>query len=170
MAEHLVKTLCHIDLQFIEVEILQHIEGGVAASEVVHPALVARFPEAVDFALELLAVFDEGAFGDFYANITSGQAVLPDDSFDDVEGIDLIEIGAGQVDGNREDRHAGIFHRAQTFPDLLDDVGVQFVNELGIFKDRNEHVRRELRKVPQMHHRPQRPDIRRVSCISKTIS
>ena len=133
----------HIDLQFIEVEILQHIEGGVAASEVVHPALVARFPEAVDFALELLAVFDEGAFGDFYANITSGQAVLPDDSFDDVEGIDLIEVGAGQVDGNREDRHAGIFHRVQTFPDLLDDVGVQFVNELGIFKDRNEHVRRE---------------------------
>lgn len=56
----------HVQLQGIKMIGLQHIQGGVAAAEIVQPALIARLPETVNFQSQPLSVPLQGRLRDFH--------------------------------------------------------------------------------------------------------
>ena len=92
----------HVDFEFVEVVILQRIERGVAAAEVVHPHLVSGGAEAVEDDADFSGVLHKHALCDFYAQERAGDAVFVSDAFDFFIDVAGEEVHAGQVEGNRD--------------------------------------------------------------------
>ena len=55
----------HIQLDQVKIKILQHVQGGKAGAEIVHPDLEACFVEAADLLLQVIVVDALYRFGDF---------------------------------------------------------------------------------------------------------
>ena len=90
----------HIQFDGVEGIILQHVQGGVAAAEIVHPQAVAVLAELVQDGGDDAHILDKDAFGDFDGQVPVGDTgpVYPAADF----GMDVTieEIQPGQVEGN----------------------------------------------------------------------
>ena len=133
----------HIDLDFIEMVIFQHVQGRIAAAEVVHPHFIAGVPEFVDLGADADAVLDEDAFRDFHMNHMVGHPVLPDDGVHFFKNRAAVEIDAGQVEGNRNHRQSLAHSGAVSFADFFQHIEVQLLNLAAFLQGRNEIGRRK---------------------------
>ena len=71
----------HVQLQFIEVEILEDVQGRVTASKVIEPAPVSGAVEFFYFFFQMSVIPGKGGFRDFHAEPALLEAEGPDDFF-----------------------------------------------------------------------------------------
>ena len=133
-----VPEKAHVQFDQIHLVILQHIQGRIAAAKVVQPDFISLFPQLVQCLMDHLGVLGQGAFRDFHMEKITGQAVLFPGVFHHTEHIHAVKIVSGQVEGNRG--NAQIF--VQPFPQhpahFLQHIGVQPVDQPGLFQHRDE--------------------------------
>ena len=118
----------HVDFDFIEMVILQHVQGRVAAAEIVHPHFKAGVPEFVDLGADADAVFDEDAFRDFHMNHAVGHLVFPYNGIHFFENGSAVEIDAGKVERNGNHRKSFIHAGPIGLADFFQHVEIQLLN------------------------------------------
>lgn len=137
-----VRQEFHIDLQFIEAVVLEDIQRGIAAAEVVHPDLEACFMEIVDFFADLAEVMDEDAFSDFHIQHVVRDAVLVGDAVQFLEHFAGEEVDAGKVEGNGHNRFSAVDAFPVVLADMLDHVHIELADLTAVFESRDEDAGR----------------------------
>ena len=132
----LVETLheTHVELDEVKVDLLQHVEGGVAAAEVIHPHREAELPEAVHLRLHELEVTADDALRDLngdHGAIDAGVVHPLSDLLHDVAGV---KVGAGEVDGLGHHVEACLRLLLHLFQHLLEHVEIQLIDQPGLFE------------------------------------
>ena len=92
----------HIELELIEGDLLEHVQGGVGASEIVHPDLVAGGVELLYDSLQQLLLLGHHALRDLEINEVMGDFIIADDIVH--KGEDIIaqeKIQPGEIDRYR---------------------------------------------------------------------
>ena len=82
----------HVELDDVELIVLEHVEGGVAAAEVVEPDLIAARAESLDAVADELAVLDKRVLRDLDAQQVAREVVFLHDAFDERD-----RVGQGEV-------------------------------------------------------------------------
>ena len=133
----------HIDFQFIQEEIVKHIEGGIAAAEIVQPALIAGPAEIGDGLSQGILALYQGGLGDFNAQQPSWQLIAFHHFLHVGQWISCFKIHTGQVDGHRHHRKVIVPPERQKRRHLLQNIPVQLINNAGILQHRYEKGRRQ---------------------------
>ena len=77
----------HIQFNFIKIKLLEGIQGGIGAAEIVHPYLVASRPEPVHNSLQELLLLGHDAFSNLKVDKLMRDMVLTDDLIRDGENV-----------------------------------------------------------------------------------
>ena len=120
----LVAQELHVDLQEVEIEILQGVEGGVSAAEVVEPDLVAVPMKVVDMGRDHLLVLRQGRLRDLYGNLPVGDVIFRQDGIDAFVDIRDVQIVAGKVDRGIGIGNALVLAGPHVPADTFEDVEV----------------------------------------------
>ena len=140
LAEGAEKT--HVQLEFVEAVVLEHVQGGIAAAEVVHPDLIAGLPEAFHHVAHLSLLFGKDAFGDLYIEKIVGD-MAGTGVFIHGKNIALCKVHARQVDGNGN-RGLVVFNRlTNAAADRLDHKAVKPVDALCLLEYRDKGIGRQ---------------------------
>ena len=91
----------HVQLQHVQLELAEHIQGGIAAAEIVHLYGKAKVSQLIHGTDDLLRVFRVGAFRNFQVQQLGIDPPFPNDLPKYVRQIRLIDVRPGHVDGNR---------------------------------------------------------------------
>lgn len=83
-----------VDLELVELVVLQDVERGIGAAEVVEPDLIARLVELAQLVDEQVAVLDEHRRRDLDAQVVARDVVLLDDALDESERVHQHEVVA----------------------------------------------------------------------------
>ena len=139
----------HIEFDQVEMDILQHIQGGIAAAEIVHPHLKAQLLEAGDLLFDKLEIAAHDAFGDFDGQLGSADVRLVHPAADFLHDIAAFKVRPGQVQGRGHHIQAHPLLPLHLFQDLVQHVQIQLVNQLGFLQHGNELGGRQeaLRRV-----------------------
>ena len=141
----------HIDLELVKGVVLQEVQRGVPAAEIVHPYLIARGVEALDGPVHHQLVLGEDALGDLDAQVVVGDAELLCHFVHHGVHVEKLEIPPGEVHGNGQRGSALVDGLPQLGADITDDEGVQTVDEVVALQHMDELVRHdhpELRVDP----------------------
>ena len=133
---------CHIQLQDIDRHLIQHIQGRIAASEIVHFDDKAQFPQMADRLDDLSRILRVGAFRNLKMEPGRRQAVFTDDAHHNIRDIRVINIRPGYVHGDRHGRVALIVPPAQITAGFIPHKLIQFCDESVLFKQWNKFRRR----------------------------
>ena len=131
----------HVDLQFIELIILERIQGRIAASEIIHPDLEAGPVEFRNHLAHQLLLLSHEAFGDLNIDQAAGNLIKADCIVHFLENIAERKIQTGQVDRDRDRNILRIQYSADQSAYLPDDAYVKAVDQLVLFKDGYELIR-----------------------------
>ena len=133
----------HVELDEVDRVILEDVQRGVAAAEVVEPDLIALLAQAVDGLLDGPRVPREDALRDLDVQEIARHGVLPARSLDEVEDVQHVEVVAREVERDRRDGQVLVEPLAQHAADLLEHESVEAVDEAHLLEDRDEGPRRE---------------------------
>ena len=128
----------HIHLQLVEPVILQHVQGGVAAAEVVHPDLIARALEAGDDAAHEGFVVAEGALRDLDADKVFWHPVLRHRRLHHGEHIAQLTVQPGEIDGYGDQDAPALRRLPVTGAHLPGDIGVQLMDAAAALQNADE--------------------------------
>ena len=131
----------HVHLQLIEGVILEHVQRGKPAAEVIHPDLVACFAEPIQCGVDPLRHVREQALGDLNMEVVSGDAVFRSAAIHLVEDVTQLKIQPGEVNGNGDNTFAPIHDLAQAGANLSDDTAIQPVDQPVILQQADELLR-----------------------------
>ena len=124
----------HVQLQDVQLHLVQHVQGGVAAAEVVHlddEAKGAQMRHGVDDLLRILSI---GALRDLQMQQGGLQPVLSYQTQQHIGHVCLIDVGAGDVDGHGDGGEPTALPVVEQAARLLPDVAVQLGDEAVLFK------------------------------------
>ena len=133
----------HVELDEVDRVILEDVQRGIAAAEVVEPDLIALLAQAVDGLLDGPRVPREDALRDLDVQELARHGVLPAHSLDEVEDVQHVEVVARKVERDRRDGQVLVEPLAQRAADLLEHEGVEAVDEAHLLEDRDEGPGRE---------------------------
>ena len=114
-----------VDLELVELIVLQDVERGIGAAEVVEPDLIARLVELAQLVDEQVAVLDEHRLRDLDAQVVARDVVLLDDALDEGERVHQDEVVTREVHRDGDHREIVLELIAQELGHLLDDVAVE---------------------------------------------
>ena len=141
----------HIDFELVELKILQRVQGGVTAAEVVHPHGVTGVAELGDAAEHRGLVVGEHALGDLDADVEPRHLVGAHGLLHHGEDVAQLKVQPGQVQG---DGHHNI-PPGHGLPikgaHLPDDMGVQQMDEAMLLQHGDKGSRGQqavLRVIP----------------------
>ena len=128
----------HVHLQIIHGKLLEHVQGGVAAAEVVHHDKEAPLLEAQEPFLHLPGVVHVGGLGELQVEEAGREAVPADQVSQDLHGFRAVHAHPGHVDGDG----IGVQPRVQPFPQqpaaMLPHVAVQLGDEAVALEEGDE--------------------------------
>ena len=124
-------------------DLLQHIQRGIAAAEVVHPHWEAQLAETFDLRLHKLKVFADHAFRDLhgYHGAVDARVVHPAPYL--LDHVAALKIHAGKVDGLGNQIEPGVPLSLHLFQHLLQHIQVELVDQLGFLQGGYEFPRRQ---------------------------
>ena len=130
----------HVNLDEVKRVLLQKVERGVPAAEVVHPHLKAVRAEAVDLVLEELLVAGEGALGNLHGHVLARNTILVEDRLNLAHHVAQLEVEARQVDGDRGKLPMRVHPATHIAACTANNLQVKLMDEARLFKHRNELV------------------------------
>ena len=131
----------HIDLQHIELEILQIVERGIAAAEIIHPELEPLPAQAADLRLEERIALVERALRDLDVQELARHAIGPADGLHLLQHIVELEIDAREIHRDIRDIQPLPADALQILADALQHIEIEPVNEMRILEHGHEHAR-----------------------------
>ena len=131
----------HVELNEIKVNLLQHVQGRIAAAEVVHPDLEAQLLKTPDLFFDKLEILAEGALGDLDRQHRARDPRLVDPTANLLHDIAAVKVRAREVDGLRHEEDPRRFLLLQFLQHALDHVEVQLVDQPG-FLQRGDKIGR----------------------------
>ena len=145
----LVKAVheAHVQLDEVKMNILQNIQRGIAAAEVVHPDLEAQLLQALDLCFHKLEVLPDRAFGQLDGQLVAGDAGRVDAAADLIDDIAGLEVDAGDVQRLGHEIQALGLLFLQLQQNLVQHVEVQPVDQARVFQDRDKIARRDQASV-----------------------
>ncbi len=134
-----------VDLDQIDREGAQIVEGRVAGTEIVDGQLAARLAQGIDPHPVLIAALHQQRFGDFDDDVGR----IEPEVLDHLEplarlGVDGLELHGGTVDRHLQIRETGLLQPRQIPARLPQYQRTQPLNEPGLFRQRNELGRGDL--------------------------
>ena len=150
-AEVHVRQEAHVDLQLVEDVILQGVEGGIAAAEIVHPDLIAGAAELLNDPGQDAALYAEGALGDLDVEHIARHPVFPGQGLDDGEHIRRLKVDAGEVHRDGDHRAARPLLPGIPLANFFHYMDIQVINLLGVLQRSHKLARRqkaEIRMTP----------------------
>lgn len=142
---------CHIEFQRMEMVILEDIQRGIAAAEIVEPDVKPGFLEPVQASMDGVILEDQGVFGGFRIEKVPGQLVLRQGFFQQLHGVHELEIQPGEIEGDRQDWPALLHLVVEEESHGFCHIAVQPVDQPEFLERRNEEGRGEqavFRGVP----------------------
>ena len=130
----------HVNLEFVEGKIVQSVQGGVIAPEIIEPYLISCVVKFLNDGFQGLALPHHDRFGDLDMEKVSGKMVCRNGALENLQRIHQIEVKLGEVDGHRNDGKPAcqaLVHEPSAFPD---DMGVQTVNQARFFQNRDKDI------------------------------
>ena len=132
----------HVQLQNVHPQLPQHIQGGVAAAEVVHLDGKAQLAQLLQLLHDPAGIVHIGAFRDFQVKILWLHAVLFGQSRQGLHQILLKNVRPGDIHGNGNHGMPLPLPLPQKAADLVPHIPVKPGNEAVLFKQGNELARR----------------------------
>ncbi len=132
-------------------EILQRIEGGIAAPKIIEPAFVTGLAETIHFLFQVLPIDGQGRFGDFHAEPAALQLIFPHDAFQEFHRVHAVKVDSGKIDGYGHDGPVVFTEETEVTGHFFNYVTIQERDQLVFFQHRDEEARREeslLRVLP----------------------
>ena len=83
---------CHVELERVEAVVLEHVERGIAAAEVVEPDLAAFLLEVAQSLAYGIVLEHECIFRDLQAEEMAGQLIAVQDVLQECHGIEELEV------------------------------------------------------------------------------
>ena len=133
----------HIDLQHVELEILQIVERGIAAAEIVHPELEPLRAQAGDLLLEECIVLIERALRDLDVQELARHAMGAADDLHLLQHIVELKIDAREIHRDMRDIQPLPADALQILADALQHIEIEPVDEMRVLEHRHEHARRD---------------------------
>ena len=124
----------HVQFQGMEVVILQHVQGRIAAAKIVQPDFETGFPEPAQTLADGIILQDQGVFRHFRVKEIPGQLVSGQGIFQQPDRIHQLEIQTGEIDGNGQDRLALLQLAVEPSGHLFHHIPVQTVDQPGFFQ------------------------------------
>ena len=131
----------HIQLQRIEPVRLQYIQRGIAAAEIIQPALIACLPELLDFLLQPPLILLQCRLRDFYMEEIPGHLVLLYQLLHKREGIHHLKIHSRQIHRHRHKRAVISHNKPVQLRHRFHDIAVQPLNQPGLLQHRHKNGR-----------------------------
>ena len=119
-------------------DVLKHIQGGIAAAEIVHPHPEAQFLEAGDLLFDKLEIAAHDAFGDFDGQLGTAYARFVHPAADFLHDIAAFKVRPGQVQGRGHHVHAQSRLPLHLFQNFIQHVQIQLIYQLGFLQHGNE--------------------------------
>ena len=128
----------HVELDQVETDTLQHVQGGVTAAEIIHPYLEAQFLESGNLFPDEVEVAPDHALRNL-----DGQHIPPDarvvhPAADLLHNIAAVKIRPAQVDRLGHHEKADLRLSLHLRQHLLCHIQIQLVNQLGVFQRGNK--------------------------------
>ena len=130
----------HVHLNLIELKILQEIEGGIRAAEVIHPDLIPCPAELIDGIVELALLLRHHAFGDLDVEEVVGDLIVGDNIIDRLEDVAEDEIEARQIDRDRDGDRSGLNGVPNPCANLANDAQIQQMNAVVRLQHRDKLI------------------------------
>ena len=135
----------HVVLDQVELEAAEHVDGGIAAAEVVQPEPVTRLADLPELAAQMLRPDGQVLLGDLDDEIALvHEAVKPILLIEPVHlahDVRVVKVLPGEVHGDRHQRQAAIPAEPDLAAHLLEHVQIELV-ELMVFQQRRDEVPR----------------------------
>ena len=128
----------HVQLQHIQLHLVEHVQRGVAAAEIVHLDDEAQGAQLIHSGDNLRRAFSVGALGDFQMEQPGLQVIFAQQAQQQLRQVRLADVRAGHVDGDGNDRVALIQPGAQCGGRLVPDELVEPGNEAVFLKQGDE--------------------------------
>ena len=133
----------HIDLEHVKDVVLDVVQRGVAAAEVIHPDFIACRTEACDLPLQEFFISALRSLRDLDVEHGARDIVAQADILDCLHHVHETEVRAREIDRNAQEfppRHLAA-HLIDRLTDALDDVEIELRREMRVLKNGNEHPR-----------------------------
>ena len=119
----------HIDFDQIEVQLLQQVQGGILAAEIVHPHVESAAAEPRHLPLEQFLVLHKSRFCDLDFQQAAGEAGCVHPVGDLLHHIALFKVPPGQVHRNGHDGNAQFLPALKVPQHLAHYVQVHLVHQ-----------------------------------------
>ena len=133
----------HVELDEVDRVILEDVQRGVDAAEVVEPDLIALLAQVREGLLDDTRILRQDALRDLDMQEIARHSVLSARVLDEGKDIHHVEVVARKVERDRRDGQVLVESLAQHAADLLEHEGVEAVDEAHLLEDRDEGPRRE---------------------------
>ena len=128
----------HVQLQGVDGQGGEHVQGGVAGAEIIHLHPEAEAPEVGHGADDLVGILRVGGLRDLQEVVRGVQAVVQHQGPEFAHQVGVVEVDAGHVDGNREGDVECLLPAVHLGGRLLPDVLVQPLDQPVFLKEGDE--------------------------------
>ena len=131
-----------IDLDHVHFQLMQHIQRGITASEVVHQDQKSLFPELHHGLPYLLGILRAGGFGDLDLQRIPGQMIFDHQLLKKRRNIDGKEVHLGDIQRYRDQRISLIQPGPDPGRHLTPHILIQVCDKTVFFQHRNKDTGR----------------------------
>ncbi len=124
----------HVQLQNINGHFIQHVQGRITASEIVHFNHEAQLTQPADGMDDLRRIFRIGALGNLQMEARRREPVPADGVKQNIRNVRVVNVGTGYVDGNGKRRISLILPFPQYCAGPVPDILIQLGDKTVLFK------------------------------------
>ena len=133
----------HIHLEHIKRIILQQIQRGIAAPEIIDPDLIPRTAEPIQTVGNFILARGQGALRHLDVKHTTGNVILFDQRLDLIKNVTAQKIHSGQIQGNRNLGTVSGISLRDLLHHLADHAKVQLPDQLCLFQRLDKRGRKK---------------------------
>ena len=131
----------HVELDQVKADLLQNVQRGIAAAEVVHPDPEAQFLKALNLLPDEFKVAADRAFGNLDGQHRAVNSGCIDALPDLLHDVAAVKIRTGKIHGLRHRIQTGLCLLFQLLQHALDHIEIQLIDQPG-FLQRGDKVGR----------------------------
>ena len=128
----------HVELDQIELDALEDVKGGIAASKIIHPYRKSQILETSHLLLHEIKVPSDHALRDLDGDLVPANPRFVHSPADFFHNVTRVKISPGQIDGLRNDVKAEFTLSPDLLQNLIQNVQIQLVDQPGVLQHRNK--------------------------------
>ena len=129
-----------IQLQRVNGQGRDHIQGRITRAEIIHLDPKALVPERIYRFYDLVGVLRIGRFRDFQQEIALRKAVVADKGAERFDQMRIVHVDAGNVDRDRNGKAQSLAPFADLSGRRAPDIVVQLADQAVVLKQGNKHA------------------------------